>query len=143
MSVDYLLNLYERYRTAWEARDWQRFRSTLHPAYVFTVCGEPMGEIAETIGWSVQLRAAFPDFRQDVRARYPAEHALIVEAVASGTTSGIPPALALPPPPPGRRLHLPYVKVLRIEDGLIREDRQYHDTATFLRQLYPGAEGGA
>ncbi len=86
---------------------------------------------------SAQLLGAFPDYVQAVNARHVTEGVLVVEAVASGTSNGEPPSPGLPSPRTGTRIQLPYVKVLRFEDGLIRDDRQYHDAGSLVAQLYP------
>ncbi len=133
---EHLLATYEQYRTSWVRQVWDDFRRTVHPTYNFSIAGTPIGRLAETLQWSTQLLDAFPDYDQVVNAQYPSGDVLVVEAVASGTSNGHAPAARLPRPAAGQRFQLPYVKVLRFEDGLIRDDRQYHDTASLSAQLY-------
>lgn len=126
----------------WVRQDWDNFRQVLHQTYNFSIGGMPIGGFLETIEWSTYLLDAFPDYDQVVNARYPSEDVLVVEAVASGTSNGHAPARHMPRPAVGRRFQLPYVKVLRFEDGLIRDDRQYHDTASLTAQLYASQATG-
>lgn len=137
MAKNDLLAVYDHYESSWVARDWTAFRDALHPEYGFLVGGTPIGDVEQTIEWSAQLLRAFPDYEQSVNARHLTEDVLIVEAVASGTSNGEPPSVGLPAPRAGTRFQLPYVKVLRFENGLIRDDRQYHDTGSLVAQLYP------
>jgi hypothetical protein len=139
VNAEELIAAYDRYRTSWVRQDWEAFRRVLHPSYTFAIGGVPVGGVMETIEWSTQLLDAFPDYDQVVNAQYPSGSVLVVESVASGTSNGQAPGSRLPNPVPGRRFQLPYVKILRFAEGLIRDDRQYHDGASMTAQLYPSS----
>ncbi|MEU8226651.1 ester cyclase [Kribbella sp. NPDC048915] len=131
-----LSDVYDRYQASWVRRDWDVFRSTLHEQYVFSVGGAEVGDQDATVQWSSQLLGGFSEYEQEIVARYPSAGVLVVEAVATGICNGKALSPNLPVPEPGREIRLPYAKILRFEHGLIRDDRQYHDVATLMRQLY-------
>lgn len=141
MDKEQLLAVSRRYQSAWAAGDWPAWQVMLHPRYSFTVAGARIGDMVATTAWSTAVLEAFPDYSQEVLGQYvdttDGEGTVVIEAVARGTASGLPPSPVLPAPLEGRRFRLPYVKVLTFRDGLVREDQQYHDMGLLVAQLYP------
>jgi predicted ester cyclase len=79
---------------------------------------------------------AFPDLKIEFLTILPSGNHIAFEQVVRGTNTG---PLLLPEgeiPPTGKKVELKAVWIGRIsDDGLIEEDRTYHDTADLMRQL--------
>ena len=136
-----MLEAYERYQQAWVERRWDDLVEALHDGYTFSLDGRTVGGVEAMVTWSRGLLAAIPDYAHDIVATHPAPPVLLVEAVAVGTTSGLPLADGLPVPRRGGAFRLPYVKVLEFSNGRIRDDRQFHDAETLLAQFLPRVDG--
>jgi len=127
---------YDAYQSTWAAQKWDRWTETVSADYRFSIGGVPVGGVEATLLWSKAIFGSFPDYRQDVRSVFVDGDWLIVEAVASGTANGEHPfGHGGSVPRSGARFELPYIKVLRFKDGVVLEDRQYHDTARLVEQL--------
>jgi predicted ester cyclase len=126
---------YRSYEQAWSRQDWDALRATLSPRYTF-LHGGVVRDLDQMIGWSKGVFAAFPDYVQEVQNVYVDGDTLVAEAVGRGTHTG---ALTVGNgrslPATGRSFESSYVKILRFDDGLVVDDRQYQDLGALLAQL--------
>lgn len=92
-----------------------------------------------------ELFAAFSDTRVAVRGVYVDGHTVVMEVVLFARNTGpLDVGADEPLPPTGRSIEVPAVWICALgEDGLIRESRDYFDTAIFMAQLGLGAEAEA
>ena len=85
---------------------------------------------------------AFPDGMIEITNTVASDNQLVIEAVFKATNLG---ALTTPDgeiPPTGKRIEMPYIFVLEVNDeGLIEEDRTYYDSAALMDVLTPDEEG--
>jgi len=106
-------------------------RTFEHARYELIATGEVYDGEAEVAGYYAATRAAFPDQRNEVRAMYHADNAVIVEFDLLGTHKG--PLRGVPPT--GREFRCPMVALFLFGSERIICERVYFDSATILRQL--------
>ncbi len=118
-----------------ESENRHEFEVTLrtfeHPRYELIATGEVYDGEAEVAAYYAASRAAFPDQRNEVRAMYHADDAVIVEFDLLGTHKG--PLRGVPPT--GREFRCPMVALFLFGGERIVCERVYFDSATILRQL--------
>ncbi|HXQ58890.1 MAG TPA: ester cyclase [Acidimicrobiales bacterium] len=115
-----------------------RFDDTLatfaRPRYELIGTGQVYDGIDEVKSYYAASRAVFPDQRNEVRALYGTEGAVVVEFDLLGTHTG---SLA-GEEPTGRSFRCPMVALFIFEGEKIVCERVYFDSGTIYRQL----EGG-
>jgi steroid delta-isomerase-like uncharacterized protein len=118
-----------------ESENRHEFEVTLrtfeHPRYELIATGEVYDGEAEVAAYYAASRAAFPDQRNEVRAMYHADNAVIVEFDLLGTHKGPLRGVA----PTGREFRCPMVALFLFGGERIVCERVYFDSATILRQL--------
>ncbi len=80
-------------------------------------------------------RRAFPDGECKVVNVMTQGDWAVVEFVNRGTHTGVLETDAADFPPTGRRYEVRYCSVMRVQDGMVVEGRDYYDSATILRHL--------
>ena len=106
-------------------------RTFAHPRYELMATGEVYDGEEEVAGYYAASRRAFPDQRNEVRAMYQSDEAVIVEFDLLGTHRG--PLRGVPAT--GREFKCPMVALFVFQDDRIVCERVYFDSATILRQL--------
>src|SRR5438552_2003917 len=102
-----------------------------HPRYEIVPTGEIHDGREEVARYYATSRAAFPDQRNEVRALYHADEAVVVEFDLLGTHRGAFRGFE----PTGRAFRCPMVALFLFRDDRIVCERVYFDAATILRQL--------
>jgi steroid delta-isomerase-like uncharacterized protein len=102
-----------------------------HPRYEIIPTGEVYDGEQEVRDYFVASRTAFPDQRNELRALYHADDAVIVEFDLLGTHLG--PLRGIPPT--GRAFRCRVMAFFLFADDRIVCERVYFDSATILRQL--------
>ena len=128
-----------------ESENRHEFEATLatfaHPRYEIVPTGEVYDGEEEVRGYYAATRAAFPDQRNELRAMYHADDAVIVEFDLMGTHRG--PLRGIPPT--GREFTCQMTAVFLFADDRIVCERVYFDSATILRDLglFPAPAGAS
>ncbi len=120
------------YLEAWNRRDWETFRSVLHPEYSYTG-GDGQTQKGPEAGLAIgQMFAnAFTDGKIELRKISVAGDIAVVEFIARGTHDGDLMGIA----PTGRQMELPVCTVLELRDGKIHTEREYMDMLHMMQQL--------
>lgn len=103
-----------------------------HPRYEIIPTGDVYDGEEAVRGYFASSRSAFPDQRNELRALYHADDAVIVEFDLLGTHKG---ALRGVIPPTGKAFRCPVTAFFIFEGDRIVCERVYFDSATILRQL--------
>lgn len=103
-----------------------------HPRYEIIPTGDVYDGEEAVRGYFASSRSAFPDQRNELRALYHADDAVIVEFDLLGTHKG---ALRGVIPPTGKEFRCPVTAFFIFEGDRIVCERVYFDSATILRQL--------
>ncbi len=118
---------------AWNNRDWDTIRSSLHPECIYTgPDGQQVRGIEDcfTAGWK-DFADGFPDGRVELKASYADGDAVVTEftfrATHSGTWAGIGPT--------GKSVEVDLCNVMEFRDGKVFKERDYVDTLGFFVQL--------
>lgn len=80
-------------------------------------------------------REAFPDGEVKITNVIVQDNWAVVEFVNRGTHTGPLHSSLGVFPPSGRRMEVRYCSVMRVEDGMVVEGRDYYDSASIARQL--------
>ena len=102
-----------------------------HPHYELIATGEVYDGEQEVRGYFAASRTAFPDQRNELRALYHSDDAVIVEFDLLGTHRG--PLRGILPT--GREFRCRMAAVFVFDDDRIVCERVYYDVATILGQL--------
>ena len=129
---------------AWNRRDWDTFRSLLHPDYRYI---GPEGK--ELVGTEAGLNLAkmyanaFPDGKIEIKNVFVAGTTAVCEFVARGTHKGDLKGVA----PTGKRVEINVCNVMEVRDGKAYREREYMDMLTMMVQVGavkpPGATSSA
>jgi steroid delta-isomerase-like uncharacterized protein len=103
-----------------------------HPRYEIIPTGDVFDGEGEVRKYFADSRATFPDQRNELRALYHADDAVIVEFDLLGTHRG---ALRGVIPPTGKEFRCPVTAFFIFDGDRIICERVYFDSATILRQL--------
>ncbi len=118
-----------------ESENLQQFDRTLatfaHPRYELVATGEVYDGIEAVSRYYAASRAAFPDQRNELRAIYHADDAVIVEFDLMGTHKGPIRGMA----PTGRSFTCRMAAVFLFQQDRIVCERVYYDSGTIMRQL--------
>ncbi len=101
------------------------------PRYEIVPTGEVFDGEDEVRGYFAASRAAFPDQRNELKAMYHTDDAVITEFDLLGTHRG--PLRGIPPT--GKTFRCPMTAFFLFEGDRIVCERVYFDSATILRQL--------
>ena len=102
------------------------------PRYEIVPTGDVFDGEEAVRGYFAASRSAFPDQRNELRALYHADDAVIVEFDLLGTHLGM---LRGVIPPTGKTFRCPVTAFFIFEGDRIVCERVYFDSATILRQL--------
>lgn len=80
-------------------------------------------------------RSAFPDGELDITNVIVQDDWAVVEYVNRGTQTGTLQSSLGEFPPSGRSMEVRYCCVMRVQDGMVVEGRDYYDSASIARQL--------
>ena len=117
---------------AWNRRDWDTFRSLLHPDYSY-VGPDGKEQNGPEAGLSVakMYANAFPDGKAEVKNTFVTGSTAVCEFVARGTQKGELKGIK----PTGRRVDINICNVIELRDGKIYREREYMDMLTMMVQL--------
>ena len=129
---------------AFNAADWDRFRSALTPDSVYEefatgrriVGADPITEA--DMGW----KQAFPDARGTIRNAVASGSTVTLEITWEGTHTGdlVGPHGTIPAS--GRSVSLPAAQVVEVEGDKARSTRHYFDLMTLMSQIGAVPAGG-
>jgi steroid delta-isomerase-like uncharacterized protein len=117
---------------AWNARDFAKMRSLLHPEYTYT---GPDGQVAAgpDAGMAIaqMYAAAFPDGQLEIERVHVAGNASIAELVARGTHGGDLMGIAAT----GKKVEIRICNVMEVRDGQVYREPEYMDLLTMMTQI--------
>lgn len=121
------------YAELWNEQDYSKIADVVSESYTGKF-PEVEGEVQGHDGLEEFMReftSAFPDFHVEIRDLLASEDTVVAEATYTmtheGEFNGIPPT--------EREVELQAMAKFRIEDGKVKEHREYHDRQAFLEQL--------
>lgn len=122
---------------AYNAGDWNRLKAVLTANSVYTEMGTQrrfrgVGRIVEAYQtW----KQALPDGKGTVTNSLARGNTVVLEVIWRGTHTGplVGPAGAIPPS--HKRISVPAAQVITVQDGKIRQFRQYFDLLTLLQEI--------
>ncbi|MCG8427999.1 MAG: ester cyclase [Chromatiales bacterium] len=118
---------------AWNSRDWDTIRSSLHVECLYT---GPDGQQARGIedclkvGW-ISFATGFPDGRVELKASYNGGDVIVTEFTFKATHTGIWEGIA----PTGKKVEVDLCNVMVFRDGKVFRERDYLDTLGLFGQL--------
>ena len=121
------------YVAAWNSGDAEKVASFLTDDCVFeNLGGEHVHRGKEGVkAWATGVLASIPDFKLEVKSLFVAGDWVGCEWVETGTQTG---AMGNQPPT-GKSFSVRGASILELQEGKIRRETLYWDSATFLRQL--------
>ena len=114
-----------------EARDFTRLRELLHPDYTYWGNDGTSGDVDAAIAVVDMYTSAFPGLRLEIKRTFSCRDDSVLEFLAQGTHS----APLGDIPPTGKTVAVPVCNVIRVQDGMIIEERDYFDQLGMLQQL--------
>lgn len=81
--------------------------------------------------WMREFSSAFPDFQVEIQDLITRDDTVVAEGVYTMTHTGEFEGIA----PTEREVEIPAMAKFRIEDGKVKEHREYHDRHALLEQL--------
>lgn len=134
VTNDANVDLVRRYSSeVWNDRALEKIPEFVHPEYVCYDPGTPE-PIRGYDGLKSHIRnttTAFPDLHDELHLSVGVEDQVLTHYTITGTHNGA----YGPLPPTGRPILMDATARLRIEEGKIREEQFYYDTATLQQQL--------
>ncbi len=117
----------------WNGQMYDRLPELVHSEYVLydPAVPDPIRGREELERHVRGARRGFPDLHVEPRLALGEGDTVLAHYTVTGTFDGTYGPLS----PTGRRLALDGTAVVRFEDGKIREERLYYDTADFRKQL--------
>jgi ketosteroid isomerase-like protein len=128
--------------SAWNARDFDRYRALLHPEYSYTGSDgrEMPGGPEVGVGVARMFATAFPDGKTTLTRVYVQGDVAVAEFKATGTFKGELMGMA----PTGKSMTLPVCNVIELRDGKAYREREYMDMLAMMTQVGAApAPGGA
>jgi steroid delta-isomerase-like uncharacterized protein len=124
--------LVRRHVDAENAADYESALATFqHPRYEYVATDEVYDGAEQVLAHWRELDKAFPDQEIEIVALHFSDEAVLMEAIARGTHTGLLRGL----PPTGRRFEQPFLAIFIFEGDALVGERVYYDTATVLEQL--------
>jgi steroid delta-isomerase-like uncharacterized protein len=119
--------------TAWNNRDFTRYRALLHPEYSYTGGdGKEMpGGPDVGVGVARMFATAFPDGKVEVKRVYVQGDTAVAEFQARGTHNGDLMGIA----PTGKPVTVNVCNVIEVRDGKAYREREYIDMLAIMAQL--------
>jgi ketosteroid isomerase-like protein len=119
--------------TAWNNRDFERYRSLLHPEYTYTAGdgAEMKGGPDVGVGVGRMFANAFPDSKVEIKGVYVQGDTAIAEFVARGTHDGELMGIG----PTGKHVEINVCNIIEVRDGKAYREREYLDMLALLSQL--------
>jgi steroid delta-isomerase-like uncharacterized protein len=116
----------------WNRRDWERYRSLLHPQYSYTG-GDGQEQRGPEAGVAVgqMFASAFPDGRIDIKTLRNDGDFVTAEFTGSGTHKGELMGIA----PTNKKVSIPVCDIFELRDGKIYREREYFDMMHMMTQL--------
>jgi len=120
------------YTECWNRRDWERYRSLMHPQYSYTG-GDGQEQRGPDAGLAVgqMFTTAFPDGRIDIKTLRSDGDFVTVEFTGTGTHKGELMGVA----PTNKKVSMPICEVIELRDGKVYRVREYYDTMHLMTQL--------
>jgi len=125
-------DIVREYHECWNRRDWEKYRSLMHPQYSYTG-GDGQEQRGPEAGLAVgkMFATAFPDGRINIKTLRSDGDFVTVELVGTGTHKGDLMGVA----PTNKRVSIPVCHVIELRDGKIYREREYMDMAHMMTQL--------
>ena len=118
---------------AWNRRDFQTYRSLLHPDYSYTGGDgkELTGGPDTGLGVARMYAEAFPDATTEIKKVVVQGDTAVAEFVARGTHKGD----LMGVKPTGKRVEITICNIIELRDGKAYREREYMDTLAMFSQL--------
>lgn len=126
-----------QFHESWDLRDPDRGATVIAPDCRFEDVARGEAQIgpdayrADYERW----RAAFPDGEVTITRVITRGDWAVVEFLNRGTQTGPLQSSLGTFPPSGRRMEVRYCSVMRVQDGMVVEGRDYYDSASIAQQL--------
>ena len=126
-------DIHSQMASAWNTRDFARFRELLHPEYSYTGGDgqEHTGGPDVGVGIAQMYAAAFGDGVLEVRRVYTHGDVAVAEMIARGTHTGELMGIAAT----GRKIEITICNIAELRDGKLYREREYMDMMHMLTQL--------
>jgi len=120
------------YFDCWNRRDWNKYRSLMHPQYSYTGSdGQEQRGPDAGLAVGQMFAAAFPDGRINITNLRSDGDFVTTEFTGSGTHRGELMGVA----PTNKRVSIPVCNVMELRDGKIYREREYMDMMHMMTQL--------
>ena len=125
-------DIVREYMECWNHRDWERYRSLIHPQYTYTG-GDGQEQPGPEAGMTMarMFATAFPDGRIKITNLRADGDFVTVEFIGTGTHRGELMGVA----PTGKKVSIPVCDVVEVRDGKIYREREYMDMMHVMAQL--------
>ena len=125
-------DIVREYFDCWNRRDWERYRSLMHPQYSYTG-GDGQEQRGPEAGLAVgqMFATAFPDGRANITNLRNDGDFVIAESTGTGTHKGDLMGIS----PTDKKVSIPVCHVIELRDGKIYREREYMDMMHMLTQL--------
>ena len=126
------IDIVREYFDCWNRRDWEKYRSLMHPQYSYTG-GDGREQRGPEAGLAVgqMFATAFPDARIKITNLRADGDFVTTEFTGSGTHRGELMGVA----PTGKAVTIPVCNVMEVRDGKIYREREYIDMMHMMTQL--------
>jgi len=120
------------YFDCWNRRDWEKYRSLMHPQYSYTG-GDGREQTGPEAGLAVgqMFATAFPDGRINITNLRSDGDFVTVEFMGTGTHKGDLMGVA----PTNKRVSIPVCNIIELRDGKIYREREYMDMMHMMSQV--------
>lgn len=127
---------------AWNRRDWTTYRSFLHSEYTYIGAdGKELVGPETGVRIGQKYAAAFPDGKAEITSLIVSGDTAVCEFTCRGTHGGELEGIAAT----GRPVEIRVVNIVELEDGKVRQEREYTDAMTIMAQIgaLPATGSGA
>jgi steroid delta-isomerase-like uncharacterized protein len=128
------------YLETWNKRDWEKYKSFMHPQYSYTGGdGNRMDGPDSGVAVGQMFATAFPDGRINFKQIHASDNTVVVEFTGEGTHTGDFAGV----PASGRKINILVCDVIEFRDGKIIAEREYIDMLSMMQQIGAIPQGAA
>jgi steroid delta-isomerase-like uncharacterized protein len=125
-------DIVREYFDSWNRRDWEKYRSLLHPQYSYTG-GDGQEQRGPEAGLAAgqMFATAFPDGRINIKTLRNDGDFVTTEFIGTGTHKGDLMGVG----PTNKKVSIPVCNIMELRDGKIYREREYMDMLHMMIQV--------